>query len=232
MISRPRSSKEVWRNTFYASLFSVVITVILVPLTFDLPNLVSDLVKCAAIALLCSVPVSWLMGNEMRKNEELTTVLRNLVNRDRLTDVATRDYFFDQMEANPNRYGVSLMIDIDHFKAINDTFGHLVGDKVIRGVADALRRAVRDEDIVCRFGGEEFIVFLADHRTERGFEVAERIRTSIETEVLKVQETEISVTVSIGGSLKEAVTDINDAIKLADDALYQARTPTPRGART
>lgn len=223
MFSRPKSAAEVWRNTFFASLFSVAVTVTLVPLTFDLENLVSDLIKCAAIALLCSVPVSWLMGNEMRKNEELTKVLRDLVNRDRLTDAATRDYFFEQMESDPNRFGVSLMIDIDHFKAVNDTYGHLVGDKVIRSVAEALRRTVRDEDIVCRFGGEEFVVFLANHKPELGVEVAERMRVAIEKEVVRIQETAISVTVSIGGSLKDAMTDINDAIKVADDALYRAK---------
>lgn len=223
MALRPQSSSEVWRNTFIASFFSVAVTVILVPLTFELQNLVSDLIKCAAIALLCSVPVSWFMGNEMRKNEELTKVLRDLVNRDRLTDAATRDYFFDQMESDVNSFGVSLMIDIDHFKNINDTYGHLVGDKVIRHVAEALRRTVRDEDIVCRFGGEEFVVFLANHQTENGVEVAERIRTAIAKEVVRVQEAAISVTVSIGGSLKDAVTDINDAIKMADDALYRAK---------
>lgn len=223
MISRPQTPTDVWKNTFFASAFSVIVTVVLVPQMFDLPNLFSDLVKCALIALLCSVPVSWLMGNEMRKNEELSKVLRDLVNRDRLTDAATRDYFFEQMESRPDNFGVSLMIDIDHFKTINDTHGHLVGDKVIRRVAEALQQSVRDEDIVCRFGGEEFVVFLADYRKTRGVEMAERIRTAIANEVVRVNDIAISVTVSIGGSLKDAVTDINDAIKEADDALYAAK---------
>jgi len=223
MFSRPQTSNDVWKNTTIASAFSVVVTVTLVPQMFELPDLFNDLVKCALIALLCSVPVSWMMGNEMRKTEELSKLLRDLVNRDRLTDAATRDYFFDQMESQPDNFGVSLMIDIDHFKAINDTHGHLVGDKVIQRVAEALKRTVREKDIVCRFGGEEFVVFLADHRKKRGVEVAERIRTAIENEVVRVNEMAVSVTVSIGGSLKDEVTDINDAIKVADDALYKAK---------
>lgn len=223
MLSRPQSRMDVWRNTVIVSTFSVVVTVILVPLTFELPNLASDLVKSALIALMCAVPTCWFMGNEMLKNEELTKVLRGLVNRDRLTDAATRDYFFDRMEARPDSYGVSLMIDIDHFKSINDTYGHLAGDQVIRRVAEALRRSVREEDIVCRFGGEEFVVFLADHEAEHGVEIAERIRSAIENEVVRVRDATISVTVSIGGSLKDALTDINEALRLADDALYRAK---------
>jgi diguanylate cyclase (GGDEF)-like protein len=185
--------------------------------------LVPDLIKSASIALLCSIPISWFLGNEMRKNEDLTLTLRNLVNRDRLTDAATRDYFFDRMDAEPDSYGVSLMIDIDHFKSVNDTYGHLAGDQVIRHVAKILRRSVREDDIVCRFGGEEFVVFLANQKTDDGVAIAEGIRKSIENEVIRLQETAISVTVSIGGSLKDALTDINNAISAADDALYQAK---------
>lgn len=223
MFPRPKTSKDVWIFTFLSSFFSVAVTVVLVPLTFELKDLVPDLIKCATIALLCSVPVSFILSNEMRKNENLNEVRRNLVNRDRLTDVATRDYFFDRMEAEPQSYGVSLMIDIDHFKSVNDTYGHLVGDEVIRRVAAILRRAVRQEDIVCRFGGEEFIVFLAKYHSEQGVEAAERIRKTIEAEVIDLNEKSISVTVSIGGSMKDRVTDINRAIKISDDALYQAK---------
>lgn len=223
MLKRPKTKRDVLFQTALAAGFSVVVTAIMVTLMFELENYWRDMLKGSVIALLCSIPVSWVLCNEMRKNEELNDLLRDLVNRDRLTDVATRDYFFTRMEEAPDSYGVSLMIDIDHFKSVNDTHGHLVGDQVIQRVAAVLRGTVRADDIVCRFGGEEFVVFLAKHETDQGFEVAERMRLAIEEEVIKLPDLAISVTVSIGGSLKDRVKDINLSIKEADDALYLAK---------
>jgi len=183
--------------------------------------------KKAIIVSLIAFPCSWGVGEIIRTNQLLTEELRLLVSRDRLTDVATRDFFFARMERDEDAYGISLMVDIDHFKQVNDTHGHLVGDDVIRAVAQALRGQVRAEDIVCRFGGEEFVIFLFERDATFGFEVAERMRVAIAQRDIKIDGGPISVTVSIGGSLKERLTDVNSAIRQADVALYRAK----RGGR-
>jgi len=151
--------------------------------------------------------------------------LQRLVERDRLTDVATRDYFYSRMEQDPDGFGVSLMVDIDNFKVINDTHGHVAGDEVIRSVAAVLRENVREMDIVCRYGGEEFLLFLQKHEESEAFIVAERIREAVATRSVNYRGTPIRVTVSVGGSLRLRVTEIEESIRQAeaDAALYRAK---------
>ena len=107
---------------------------------------------------------------------------------------------------------------------MNDTYGHLFGDQVIHRVADVLRTAVRKEDIVCRFGGEEFVVFLEKYDAESGMRVAERIREQVQSQVMEHEGVEVRVTVSIGGALKDGVSEIEKSIQDADEALYCAKS--------
>lgn len=174
--------------------------------------------------LIIALPVSYFIWWQVRKNALLNSKLQSLLNRDRLTDAATRDFFFARMEENPAAYGVSLMVDIDEFKDVNDTHGHLAGDAVISRVAGILRHNIRADDIVCRFGGEEFVIFLSRKDRSGGIEVAERMRKMIAADVLKFGGKDVRVTVSIGGSLKERLVDVNLAIKQADEALYRAKS--------
>ena len=172
------------------------------------------------------MPFALFIGVKLRENTRLSDELVRLVNRDRLTDVATRDFFFRRMESDPEAYGVSLMVDIDHFKQVNDTHGHYAGDAVIKQVSQILKRETRTQDIVCRFGGEEFVVFLHEVSADQGLVVAERMRTAVAAEALPGAEGRpaLSVTVSIGGSLKERLEDINLSIQQADAALYRAKS--------
>ena len=176
------------------------------------------------ITSVVSIPTCLFVGNKMLENQRLSDELQRLVNRDRLTDAATRDFFFAQMARDPEAFGVSLMVDIDHFKTVNDTYGHMVGDEVIRHVAEVLRRNVRETDIVARFGGEEFVVFLDGHDSDVGCRAAERMRRDIAREAGLSGGQEVRVTVSIGGSLKEACDHIETAIHEADVALYRAKS--------
>jgi len=131
------------------------------------------------------------------------------------------------------------MIDIDHFKAVNDTYGHFAGDDVIASVAEVLKVQTRPGDLVCRFGGEEFVIFLKQADLDLGGVIAERLRKAIATSVVESCGVQIKVTVSIGGSLKDAAEEIDAAIKRADAALYEAKalgrnrtvmSPVPSGA--
>lgn len=177
-----------------------------------------------SIVIIVAMPICLFVGFKMKENARLSAELQRLVNRDRLTDAATRDYFFAQMDQKPQAYGVSLMLDIDRFKAINDTYGHLAGDAVIQSVANVLSGAIRGNDILCRFGGEEFVIFLFDHGIDEGYAAAERLRKEIATGMVAFEGEEIAVTVSIGGSLKERIEDVTSAISEADAALYAAKT--------
>ena len=211
-------------------MFSVFVTVINTAFAVSLnyfvfkPAVLSHTVPgTIVIAVLVSLPTLVFIGLKVRENVQLSEQLRRLVERDRLTDVATRDFFFTRMAQEPEAYGISLMVDIDYFKRVNDTYGHLTGDKVISHVASVLRDAVRPGDIVCRFGGEEFVVFLSDADHTAGAAMAERLRALVADSPIDEAGTTLNVTVSIGGSLKGAAEHIETAIQRADDALYRAK---------
>ena len=118
-----------------------------------------------------------------------------------------------------------LMVDIDHFKRINDTYGHLVGDRAIKLVVEQIRHVVREGDVIVRYGGEEFMVILPGADSHNAVEVAERLRRRVgETELRQGDQT-IHMTASIGvASLPEIrVESPEDLIECADEALYQAK---------
>ena len=179
--------------------------------------------KATLATVVVTMIISSVILTQYRQTSLLTERLQELVNRDRLTNVATRDFFFESMRENPSAFGTYLMIDIDKFKSVNDTYGHFAGDAVIARVASILTKNVRDGDLVCRFGGEEFIVFLDKQPREAGFAIAERMRKAIEEDVLDHEGARLNVTVSIGGSLKDRIKDIEMAIQEADEALYRAK---------
>jgi diguanylate cyclase (GGDEF)-like protein len=114
-----------------------------------------------------------------------------------------------------------LALDIDYFKKVNDTFGHNAGDELLREVAQLMKVQARDLDIVCRSGGEEFMIFLANTDVSQAFEVAERIRKSMETHNFAVVS---SITISIGVSHWAGQPEsIESVMKEADKALYKAK---------
>lgn len=179
--------------------------------------------KAAASTVIVSFPLALFFMYQMLKNQRLSEELQGLLNRDRLTDAATRDFFFARLLEFPDAYGASLMFDIDHFKQVNDSYGHLAGDEVIRAVAEVMREQTRAEDIVCRFGGEEFVVFLHSATPQEAWTIAERIRTTIEATKTATTAGDVRVTLSVGGSLKSKLDHVDDAIKRADACLYRAK---------
>jgi two-component system cell cycle response regulator len=118
------------------------------------------------------------------------------------------------------------MFDIDHFKTVNDTYGHGVGDEVLREVANRTNRNLRNFDLVARYGGEEFIVVMPDTDRDAAYQVAERLRRRVGEETFSVSDQvgEITVTISIGVAVVDGMGDTAEAIlKRADDALYMAK---------
>ncbi|WP_245765491.1 GGDEF domain-containing protein [Nonomuraea jiangxiensis] len=117
-----------------------------------------------------------------------------------------------------------LIIDIDHFKRVNDAHGHLVGDQVLAGVAATLRSQLREYDVVGRFGGEEFVVLLPGADTDEARQVAERLRTRISHMAIPAENAPIKITISTGVALMSVHgDDLIDLLAAADLALYRAK---------
>jgi two-component system cell cycle response regulator len=118
-----------------------------------------------------------------------------------------------------------LMFDIDHFKVVNDTYGHLVGDRVLKSICDIARSSLREGDILFRYGGEEFVAVLPAASSEDLREIAERLRKCIEDNTVSDGAKVVRVTVSIGGAAypKQIVDNEVQLIELADGALYRAK---------
>jgi diguanylate cyclase (GGDEF)-like protein len=117
------------------------------------------------------------------------------------------------------------MLDVDHFKTFNDTFGHEAGDMVLRTVAQTLEQSVRSEDIVCRYGGEEFVIILPEISAELARERAETIRKAINHLRLKFKgDTLRPITISIGLAMyPNPARDAADLLRMSDHALYDAK---------
>lgn len=163
--------------------------------------------------------------------EQRTEILKWLAITDPLTGLYNRRYFMEQLEQEfkrSRRYERDLsllMIDIDFFKRINDTYGHQTGDLVLRKISSIVESQLRDADLAFRFGGEEFMVILPETSLQDASNVAERMRTEIMHSYYHHDESEFNVTVSIGIiSVKcNQVESIDSLIKKVDDNLYMAK---------
>lgn len=155
---------------------------------------------------------------------------------DALTGIYNRGYLFklggeqfNRIQRNsekhlPHAHLGCLMIDIDLFKAINDTRGHLAGDQVIREVAGRIRAGLRDYDLLARYGGEEFAALLPDTGFETSRLVAERVLNCVNSTPFDIAGESLAVTVSIGMTVSTGSdADLSDVLKRADDALYKAK---------
>ena len=132
------------------------------------------------------------------------------------------------------------MIDVDNFKSFNDTFGHMIGDKVLVAVSDLLRTVIREDDIAARYGGEEFVVLLPETGFEEAIVAAERIREVIAEQATRDLSADVDrgITVSLGvASFPEHCQEIDSLLKKTDDLLYEAKKQgkncvvTPKGAK-
>jgi diguanylate cyclase (GGDEF)-like protein len=143
---------------------------------------------------------------------------------DPLTGVYNRKYLYDiLLKKLPRRYQL-FMIDIDHFKKVNDTYGHDAGDVILQEVAERLMNTVRNEDIVIRYGGEEFLIYTTKLNYEQSIALATRLKESIKNEPIIYKEISCSITVSVGVNPKATHdASFEDMLKKADEALYEAK---------
>lgn len=163
-------------------------------------------------------------------NSQLFEKMQQLAITDSLTGLYNRRYFFPFAEKEierSKRYEKELSIilmDIDHFKKVNDKFGHQIGDQALKMAADICLQELRQVDVICRYGGEEFVILLPETSKSEAGQAAQRICDAIAAARLPTEQGEVAITISMGvADLTREEDDINSLIKKADQALYQAK---------
>ena len=158
--------------------------------------------------------------------------MKQLSITDDLTETHNYRYFMESLDLELRRakryeYPISLMmLDIDHFKIYNDTYGHMTGDRVLKRVANVIKETVRHTDILARYGGEEFVGILIKTNLDEAYQVAERVRKAVEDSTIEHEETQPQgrLTVSVGiSTLNSKISSLKALIKTADEALYEAK---------
>ena len=176
------------------------------------------------VTLLASTFNSLMHKLTLTRNtlEKLTRIdhLTGLFNRRHLELEAPK---LISLSKRKNASTAVVLIDIDHFKNINDTVGHEAGDTVLVDLSHILQNVVRPYDLLVRYGGEEFLVLLPLSSSQEAMEFAERIRSTIQGTPISVNHEELSLTVSIGVYVAEQIHNLQEAIAYADDALYKAK---------
>lgn len=165
-----------------------------------------------------------------REREEAVAKLQEYANRDGLTGIANRRFFEARLRdefSRWQRYGGNLSVllfDLDHFKTINDRFGHVVGDNVLRVMAQRVADVVRSQDTFGRFGGEEFALLLPCTSLDEAMLVAEKIRQTIGSTPIEAEGVRVPVTASVGGAAAHAGALTHETlVNEADAALYRAK---------
>ena len=156
--------------------------------------------------------------------------LEPLATRDQLTNLFNRHYFTSEIVHQINFWRRHqqplsiLLIDIDHFKKINDTYGHIAGDYALKTIADICLKQVRDGDTIARVGGEEFAVLLPSTAINGAMQMAERIRIAVQAHKFKYEDSEFNITISIGVTeITDESWTITEFMKAVDKMLYEAK---------
>jgi diguanylate cyclase (GGDEF)-like protein len=197
---------------------------------FDLSILITIVVAVSAVLAIFAVPTVLLVRRFMMHGQLLAQ--SRIDTKTGLLNASTWEREATAEMTRAVRTGIPLaiaLVDIDHFKAVNDTHGHLVGDKALRAVTDALRSQLRAYDLAGRFGGEEFAILLPHAREADAHTVAERLRVHIASLSIPIRDNDesgpyVKVTISVGvAALDSASRELNDMLAAADAALYHAK---------
>jgi len=173
------------------------------------------------------IKIEYKDAEEIRQEE----LLQSAATTDPLTGISNRKWFEErvnqivQAAAESNQSIAIVMVDIDHFKQVNDVYGHQTGDVVIKGVAEILNACKRQQDLLARYGGEEFIVCLPDSNPENTMLFCERVRREISNTTFRFGKEQIKVTASLGGvsDIINQESNLQEMTALADKALYHSK---------
>ncbi len=190
-------------------------------------------IRVNATPIIKNKQIDWAVVTmeDVTETVELTSQMQREAETDFLTRLPNRRSFMARLSAeverqrlNPDRFSAVLAIDLDHFKVINDTFGHAGGDAVLIHVAEVIADSLRATDAVARAGGEEFLVLLAETTPDGAVVIAERLRARFEQSVVPYDGAEIKITASIGLSrIDHADMEDSEVLVRADGALYGAK---------
>jgi len=214
----------------------MILTNLGVELIFQINNFSNDKVyriahtAATVMPLLIASPTLYFLFRLLWKLNESHLIIQELSRTDGLTKVFNRRYFEELGAreislAKRTRCPVSLlMLDLDHFKAINDRHGHTAGDGILVEFAKRIKKNLRAEEIVGRYGGEEFLVLLSNTDSSQALEAAQRIRLAVSESPVLTEKQQIRFTVSIGVATSlNGDRDLHGLLKSADKALYQAK---------
>ncbi len=192
----------------------------------EMSALFSNIFIALSIAIMSFVGYLFLMLKTLHRHyQEFKTLSRH----DPLTKIRNRRSFFELSEqmlviAKRTKKPLSLiMIDIDNFKHINDTYGHIIGDEILVHLVNSINQLIRESDIFARFGGEEFIILLPETDLSGSVELSEKIRAYIENTIFSDGKTSVPFTISLGTSEFQDEKLLRELIQKADAALYQSK---------
>ena len=230
---------RIWMRTLVVTAIAVMATE---AISFTVRALVHrpadqiTLMMALILPIIITAPIAFFV---FRQTEQLNRAhaallvanetLARKASRDQMTGLLNRESFLNQLDVSrlsPGG-GALLVIDADHFKAINDRHGHPAGDDALMRIAWAIAAAVRTGDIVGRIGGEEFGAFLVGADLHEAMRIAQRLRATVEDVDFTVRGERIPLTVSVGGALADSQPELGDLMRQADACLYQAK----RGGR-
>ncbi|WP_394690106.1 GGDEF domain-containing protein [Hoeflea sp.] len=224
-----RTMRQVYKLAAITTGFAVMIPV----LTFAIPFVFFGwpylgvfaiaFFPAVLIPLLITPPIAIVILNLFRVQPLTIDKVDHYIRYDTLTGVLTRAYLLGKTRDALPSGGAFLMIDADHFKNVNDTYGHDVGDEALRKTAEILRKGVCGEALIGRLGGEEFGVFLPGATESEAAAAANRLCNLVREEGRVIGGNEIGLTVSIGCAVHRIGNSLENTVKLADEALYQAK---------
>lgn len=211
-------------------IFTFSITYYMLYLNYDI-NLKASMIFSIIVPLVISAPISWYTIGLIIEVHSLKDEIEKLANYDVLTNLLTRRAFILKANAcievskRKNEYVSLLIIDLDYFKRINDEYGHPVGDKVLVDFSNILKNNFRKADILCRFGGEEFICLLSNTNEEKATLLVERLFKKVRENRFYIKGKHIKYTMSIGIKTEKIKNSfsIDTCIQDADKALYIAK---------
>ncbi len=212
------------------TLFALMITVIAVLGSLALRRMLqpsdvfeATMISGSAVAAMLAAPIAYVIGLQMLDTQRLTQELEHAVNHDSLTGASTRACFKAQVARLPPGPKAIMLVDIDHFKAVNDRFGHQAGDTALCQFALRLRRNCREDDLIARFGGEEFVVLLHDVELEAARAAAERLCAKLREAPIILNGQAHRLTASFGVAPLADAAQLDQALAQADAALYRAK---------
>lgn len=229
MQSRIKGKREVWLFTALITAISVLIPLAIVAVTLGLSpeaygvkHILPWMAIAGLIPLFMAPPIAYVMLNILHVQADMIRRVDARIMFDMMTGLYNRNHFLDSMRGSQAN-GPIMIVDADHFKSINDTRGHAVGDEALRILANAVQRCVGQAGMVGRLGGEEFGVFMPDKTRAEGHEMADAICAAVRALSPMIAGSPVQLSVSIGCSFHRATNVIGHSMKKADDLLYRAK---------